>query len=340
MSDVARHQPRCFVARPISIRQELRDQYRDGGDHWKHVHDYLLAPAIEDAGYKVVSPESTGANIIHGDIINHLNECDLVVADFSTLNPNVLFEAGVRTSVNKPLVIVAEIDTVLPFDTGVINTFFYKPNLDMWDIQLERPRLTAHIQGTDTGSNALWKRFAVELRSADLSTSETAEDARLQLLTEQMSTLQATVQRALSGRQGLGVPSSRVLKGQNKAAENELGKCAIKAARAADVEVLDVRVAARSDSDERRVTQTGAQGFIRLAGGITSDQRDRFVVPLCEEIRRTPMLDQRITSVVIEPDDMHSIQVEISPGHRYSASLRASADSDEDYNASVRDLDG
>lgn len=326
--------PRCFVARPISIKSELEDRYRDGSDHWKHVHDYLLTPAIAEAGYEVVSPESTGANIIHGDIINHLNECDLVVADFSTLNPNVLFEAGVRTSVNKPLVIVAEVGTALPFDTGVINTFFYNPSLDMWDIQLERPRLTAHIQETDTGSNALWKRFAIELRSADLSTGETAEDARLQLLTEQMSSLQTTVQRALAEQGGLGVYSSRALRTQNRSAGLALKQSAVKAARAAEVEVVSVQVNPRSDSE----VGTGAHGLVELDSGTTPEQRERFIVPLCEEIRRDPVLDERITSLDIgAADSSQSIRVEIRPGHHYSASLR---DSGEDYNANPRDLDG
>lgn len=185
---------RCFVARPISLRDEHRDKYRDGSSHWQHVQDLLITPAVKAAGYEVVEPESEGANLIHGDIIEHLNDCDLVLADFSTLNPNVLFEAGVRTSVNKALIIIAEKGTELPFDTKGINTWFYTADLDAWTLVDEVPALTRHVEATDVSGNALWQRFGVELQSAQLSGSTSPEDARLQLLTEEMRSLRQLVQ--------------------------------------------------------------------------------------------------------------------------------------------------
>lgn len=185
--NAAHSRPRCFVARPISPAKD--HDYRDRDEHWQHVHDELLAPAIGAAGYEVVPPTAAGSTIIHAAIIGHLHDCELVVADFSTLNPNVLFEAGIRTAIGKPLVIVAEHGTRLPFDTNSVNTVFYDPDLNSWDLRAKIDELKAHITKTDTTSNALWKHFGVQLRSATLDTETNPESARLEVLTEQVNEL-------------------------------------------------------------------------------------------------------------------------------------------------------
>lgn len=183
------------------MRPEHKDDYADGDEHWTHVHDYLLAPAIEAAGYSVIAPKVTGAILIHAEIIQNLNDCDLVVADFSRLNPNVLFEAGIRTAINKPLVIVAEAGTILPFDTQGVNTWPYTPALEPWTLKPELAGLTAHITDTNLSGNALWGKFGVQLRSGELVADTTAEDARLQVLTDGMATLSAEVRRLGSNLQ-------------------------------------------------------------------------------------------------------------------------------------------
>jgi hypothetical protein len=185
MADV----PRCFIARPVSMRPEHRDLYRDGDDHWTHVHEYLLRPALSQAGFDVVPPTAVRADLIHANIVRNLNECELVLADFSGLNPNVLFEAGIRTAVNKPIVIVAEKGTALPFDTNGVNTWNYDPALEAWVMQAEIQSLVNHIEATSLQGNALWSKFGVQLLSAQLTPETSAEDARLQVLTDRLETL-------------------------------------------------------------------------------------------------------------------------------------------------------
>ncbi|WP_050671292.1 hypothetical protein [Luteipulveratus halotolerans] len=182
------------------MREEHRDTYRDKDEHWQHVHDHLIRPALEKAGYDVIPPTSKGAGLIHADIIRHLDQSDLVLADFSTLNPNVLFEAGVRTSIHKPLVILAEKGTKLPFDTSAINTWWYDPDLNPWVLRTELDDLVLHIQSTELTGNALWSRFGVELKSAELTATGSPEDARLALLTDEIHTIKQAVGALLDDR--------------------------------------------------------------------------------------------------------------------------------------------
>lgn len=178
--------PHCFVARPISVTGEQADRYADGKEHWQHVHDHLIVPALHEAGYETIDPAATGANNIHAEIIEHLRDTDLVLADFSTLNANVLYEAGIRTAVNKPLVLIAENGTKLPFDTTTINTLFYDPALSPWDLKTKIPELTEHIKRTKPDENALWRHFGVALSAAKLDTTADPGTATIHLLEEKV----------------------------------------------------------------------------------------------------------------------------------------------------------
>lgn len=155
----------CFVTRPISLPDEVASAHYSGDlRHWDHVEQHLILPALEATGYRHIPTPTRGAGLIHAHIIEAVNGADLVIADFSRLNPNVFFEAGVRTSVNKPLLVIAEKGTDLPFDLAGINTWFYDPRLHAWDIPAMVNELVEHIKSTKTEGNALWTQFGVRLQ--------------------------------------------------------------------------------------------------------------------------------------------------------------------------------
>src|SRR5690348_13500864 len=116
---------KCFIVMPISMLDIYADIY-DDPEHFKHVLDYLFIPALKAAGYEAVPPSITGSDLIQAEIISNLETCDLVLCDISTLNPNVFFELGIRTSLDRPAALVRDNFTIqIPFDTGSINTHTY-----------------------------------------------------------------------------------------------------------------------------------------------------------------------------------------------------------------------
>ena len=121
----------CFVIMPIS---EV-DGY-DEENHFEQVYKYILKKAIENAGYKAIrADEISSSNIIQKDILQRLIESPMVICDLSTLNPNVMFELGIRQAFNKPTVYIQEEGNRRIFDVSLIRTHEYKPKLSPQNVE-------------------------------------------------------------------------------------------------------------------------------------------------------------------------------------------------------------
>ena len=109
----------CGIIMPISAMGDY------SSSHWSEARR-ILDQAIEKAGMRpqIVS-DSFETEIIQSRIIQNLYNNPVVVCDVSGLNPNVMFELGIRITFKKPVIIVADDRTKLPFDTSVIEHQFY-----------------------------------------------------------------------------------------------------------------------------------------------------------------------------------------------------------------------
>jgi nucleoside 2-deoxyribosyltransferase len=142
--DAGADTPVCFVIMPFVEHDE--DRYPVG--FFAEVLESLLSPAITGAGLQVRTAERQGSDLIHSTIINELLQADLVVADLTEHNPNVLFELGMRIAEDKPVVLVRAKGTGRIFDVDhVLRIVDYSPNLWPSTVAEDRPKLEAHIRG-------------------------------------------------------------------------------------------------------------------------------------------------------------------------------------------------
>jgi len=81
----------AFVALPFSERTQ---EYPPG--FFDEVLTQLIIPAAIKAGFKAETAKKKGSDVIQSTIINDLTNADLVIADLTEHNPNVLFELGWR----------------------------------------------------------------------------------------------------------------------------------------------------------------------------------------------------------------------------------------------------
>ena len=185
---------KCFVVMPVSTPELWVQRYNDQ-DHFRHVLDHLFTPALTSVNYEVVPPAASGSDLIHAEIIKNLEECELVLCDISTSNPNVFFELGIRTSLDRPVVLVRDdFTTQIPFDTGSINTYTYKSSLQPWILESQISCLAKHITEAAEKSgnrNSLWRYFGLTQRATPAEVTDPTQ-AKLDLLIGEVTRLANT----------------------------------------------------------------------------------------------------------------------------------------------------
>ncbi|MCJ7481481.1 MAG: hypothetical protein MUO31_00795 [Thermodesulfovibrionales bacterium] len=184
----------CFIIMPVTTPPNLIEGYLNDDEHFKHVMDCLFSPAIVNAGFKPLNPISSGSSIIHADILKNLSEADLVLCDMSILNPNVFFEFGIRTALNKPVALVRD-DKIpdLPFDTSPIHCYKYDSSLSPWLLEKQIDDLNNHIQETFNKSadyNPMWKIFGGG-QAGDLKPGALTNNEQFDFLLEKMRNIES-----------------------------------------------------------------------------------------------------------------------------------------------------
>ncbi len=135
---------RVFVIMPFTEKTEV---YPPG--FYSEVMSQLIMPAATEAGFEVYSALKQGSDIIHSTIINELLEAELVIADLTEHNPNVLFELGFRMAQDKPVALIRAKGTAPIFDVdNLLRVWDYNPNLWRSTLEHDVPSLISHLKGT------------------------------------------------------------------------------------------------------------------------------------------------------------------------------------------------
>lgn len=108
----------------------------------------LITPAAKESGFTVKTANRQGSDMIQSTIVNDLIEADLVIADLTEHNPNVMFELGFRMAQDKPVVLMKASGTGPLFDVdNMLRVFEYSPNLWQTTIEKDMPNLRDFIKG-------------------------------------------------------------------------------------------------------------------------------------------------------------------------------------------------
>jgi len=92
---------KLFVIMPFSEKTDSRPK-----GFFEEVLRSLITPAGIASKFSVATANKQGSDVIQSTIINDLLEADLVLADLTDHNPNVLFELGVRMAMDKPVALI------------------------------------------------------------------------------------------------------------------------------------------------------------------------------------------------------------------------------------------
>lgn len=109
----------------------------------------LITPAGRKAGFKVTTANRQGSDVIQSTIINSLLNADLVLADLTEHNPNVLFELGMRMAHDKPVALIRASGTGPIFDVdNMLRVYDYSPSLWATTVERDLPKMVSHIEAT------------------------------------------------------------------------------------------------------------------------------------------------------------------------------------------------
>lgn len=122
---------RAFVAIQFDGTQDLRERIREG---------------LQMAGYQAIIMDEEHYNgQIVPEMLHQINTCNFVVAELTSKNQNVYFEAGYATGQNKEVIYLCngkELDTSPQFDVAQYNLLTYK------EIDEIPQKLKARIEAT------------------------------------------------------------------------------------------------------------------------------------------------------------------------------------------------
>jgi predicted nucleotide-binding protein len=133
----------CFVIAPIGdLGSEIRQRSED-------VLEYFIKPVVESVGYKVEqSDQIARPGNVSARVVQRVLNADLVIADLTFLNPNVMYELGIRHSFRKPAILISSDMRYVPFDVSGLRTIIFDIN-DISSVEKARAELLEIIDHID-----------------------------------------------------------------------------------------------------------------------------------------------------------------------------------------------
>lgn len=112
----------CFVIMPYGVKK-----LSDGREvNWDKVYEEVFAPAISDVGMTPIRADDIyGAQPLKEHIWRGIQEAELVVADLTGRNPNVLYELGLADLIGKRIVLVTMDEQDFPSDIADYHRITY-----------------------------------------------------------------------------------------------------------------------------------------------------------------------------------------------------------------------
>jgi hypothetical protein len=187
MNTMSQKRETCFIIAPIG---EDDSETRKRSDK---VLKYVIAPVVEELGYQAVRADHISEpGLITSQVIQHVADDKLVVADLSERNPNVFYELALRHALRKPLVQIMAKGEQIPFDVAGMRTIEIDIN-DLDSVELAKSSLRSQIKAVEENPEAIDTPISFAFDLQHLRQSENPEERSLADVVSAISELRSEV---------------------------------------------------------------------------------------------------------------------------------------------------
>ena len=146
---------------------------------------YVISPAASSCGYNALRADQISEpGMITSQVIQHIVDDPLVIADLTDRNPNVFYELALRHAIRKPLVQIIKKGESLPFDVAGSRTI-YVDHRDLDSVEEAKSQIIQQIESLKRSPSDIETPISVSLDLQLLRQSENPEERSLgDVLTE------------------------------------------------------------------------------------------------------------------------------------------------------------
>jgi hypothetical protein len=191
----------CFVIAPIG---EPESDIRKRSDQ---ILKHIISPAVKQCGYESLRADKISEpGIITSQVIQHVVEDSLVIADLTGRNPNVFYELAIRHAIKKPLVQIIKKGEAIPFDVAGTRTV-HVDHHDLDSVEEAKAEIIKQIRSVEKDPAKVDTPISVALDLQILRQSENPEERSLADMVSAVSELRTSI---LTIEKKLGDPKSLI----------------------------------------------------------------------------------------------------------------------------------
>lgn len=190
----------CFIITPIGNETDPIRRHVDG------VIDAAIIPVLEPDYEVKVAHRLPNPGSINKQVVQLVYESDLVIANLTGKNPNVMYELAFRHCVGTPTIMIAEKGTELPFDVATERTIFYINDSEgVIELREDLQKCINSLRHDEfRQNNPIYDNLASIIHDAEI-VKKVADDAQedsgvLKYILSRLDVLQDSMQRIVSTR--------------------------------------------------------------------------------------------------------------------------------------------
>ena len=191
---------KCFVISPIG---EPESETRKRSDQ---ILKHVISPPLLECGYTPTRADQISEpGMITSQVIQHIVDDQLVVADLTDRNPNVFYELAIRHAIRKPLVQLIKRGEQIPFDVAGTRTI-HVDHHDLDNVEEAKKEIIAQVHSLEKDPSRLETPISVSLDLQLLKQSDNPEQRSLADVLSVISELRssvANVEKRLESPEGL-----------------------------------------------------------------------------------------------------------------------------------------